>query len=132
MLKEFKEFISRGNVLDLAVAVILGVAFGAIVTSLVDDIIMPIVGALIGGIDFSGLAITVGEASIGYGNFLQSVVNFLIVAFAVFLFVKSINEMQKRMMRAEEKPPEVPPEPSGEEKLLMEIRDLLRDRGTAV
>ncbi|MFW6183692.1 MAG: large conductance mechanosensitive channel protein MscL [Chloroflexota bacterium] len=118
MWQDFKEFVARGNVLDLAVAVILGVAFGAIITSLVDDIIMPLVGIVLGGIDFSGLAIQVGEATVAYGNFIQAVVNFLIIAFVIFLIVRAAESMQ----RPEE---EVPEEPSTEEKLLREIRDLL-------
>lgn len=118
MWQDFKEFVARGNVLDLAVAVILGIAFGAIVTSLVDDIIMPLVGVVLGGIDFSALAIQVGEATIAYGNFIQAVVNFLIIAFVIFLIVRAAEAVQ----REEEEAPE---EPSAEEKLLREIRDLL-------
>lgn len=118
MWHDFKEFIARGNVLDLAVAVILGVAFGAIITSLVDDIIMPLVGVLLGGIDFSGLSLQVGEATVAYGSFLQALVNFLIVAFVIFLLVR----FAERFKREEE------PEPvalTTEEQLLTEIRDLL-------
>lgn len=124
MLREFREFINRGNVMDLAVAVIIGAAFGAIVTSLVDDIIMPLIGVIIGGIDFSGLAVTVGDAAITYGNFIQAVVNFLIIAFVIFLLVRTLNNMQKRFAReaAEEPPPEAPPDVQ----LLGEIRDLLK------
>lgn len=121
MFKEFKEFISRGNVLDLAVAVIIGAAFTAIVTSLVDDLIMPVIGAIVGGIDFSGLAIKVGDATIAYGNFIQAIINFLLIALVLFLFVRAVNRMIKQKEAA-------PAEPSAEEKLLTEIRDLLRER----
>ena len=93
MIKEFKNFISRGNVVDLAVGVIIGGAFGKIVTSLVDNILMPIIGAIIGGINFSNLAITIGKATIKYGMFIQNVIDFLIVAFCIFLFVKAINKL---------------------------------------
>ncbi len=93
MLKEFREFISRGNVMDLAIAVILGAAFGAIVTSLVNDIIMPIIGVIIGGQNFKGLAITIGNAVITYGNFIQAVVTFLIIAFVIFMIVRYYNRM---------------------------------------
>lgn len=119
MWQEFKAFILKGNVLDLAVAVIIGVAFGAVVTSLVNDILMPLIGLILGGINFSGLAINVGEASVTYGNFIQAVVNFLIISFVIFQIVRTANRMKK----PEAPPP--PPGPSNEEKLLMEIRDLL-------
>ena len=119
MWNDFKDFVARGNVLDLAVAVILGLAFGAIVTSLVDDIIMPVIGVILGGIDFSGLAIQVGEATITYGNFIQAVINFLIIAFVIFLIVQAAERMQKEE-------DVVPEEPTTTEKLLTEIRDLLR------
>lgn len=127
MLKEFRDFISRGNVLDLAVAVVMGTAFTAIVTSLVNDIIMPIVGMIIGGVNFTGLSITVGDAMIMYGNFIQAVINFLIIAFVIFLLVKGINEAQRKMT-GPEKEKAAPPAPSAEEKLLAEIRDLLKKR----
>ena len=120
MIQEFKTFIARGNVIDLAVAFIMGAAFTSIVNSLVNDIIMPIIGAILGGIDFTSLAITVGDAQITYGNFIQAVVNFLIVAFIIFLIVRSINRMKKPA------PPAAPPAPTKEEVLLTEIRDLLR------
>jgi large conductance mechanosensitive channel len=122
MLKEFGDFINRGNVLDLAVAVIIGGAFTAIVNSLVNDIITPILGLFLGGINFAGLAITVGQAVIGYGNFIQAIINFLIIAFVIFLMVRQIN----RFKPAKEPAPAPPPEPSAEEKLLAEIRDLLK------
>lgn len=125
MSKEFKEFISRGNVLDLAVGVIIGGAFGKIVTSLVDDIIMPFIGLIIGGLDFSGLSIVIGKATIKYGMFIQNVVNFLIIAFSVFMIVKAVNKV--RRIKPEEKEEEpVVEAPSKEEALLAEIRDLLK------
>lgn len=120
MIKEFREFIMRGNVLDLAVAVIIGGAFGAIVTSLVDDIIMPLIGILMGGIDFSGLAVQVGSATVTYGNFIQAIINFLIIALALFLVIKAANSVMRKKAEAP-----TPPAPTAEEKLLAEIRDLL-------
>lgn len=122
MLQEFKDFIQRGNVLDLAVAVIIGGAFGAIVTSLVDDIITPIIGVLMGGVNFSGMGIEIGDALIGYGNFIQAIINFLIIAFVLFMIVKAANAAKKE----EEAAPAAPPEPTKEEVLLTEIRDLLK------
>lgn len=128
---EFKKFISRGNVIDLAVGVIIGGAFTAIVNSLVNDIVMPVIGILFGGIDFTGLRYVVTpasddvpEAAIYYGNFLQSVVNFLLVALVVFLMVKAINGFRRKKEAA----PASAPEPSEEVKLLREIRDLLREK----
>jgi large conductance mechanosensitive channel len=96
MLKEFKEFVMRGNVLDLAVAVIIGGAFGLIVTSLVNDILMPLIGLLLGGIDFTGLSFTVGDAVVTWGNFVQAIVNFLIIAFAIFMIIKAANTTKKK------------------------------------
>lgn len=122
MFKEFRDFISRGNVLDLAVAVIMGGAFGAIVTSLVNDILMPIIGAASGGVNFSGLAVTVGEAAIGYGNFIQAIINFLIISFCIFLLVRSINNMMKKP----EPKQAAPAAPPADVQLLGEIRDLLK------
>lgn len=122
MLKEFRDFIMKGNVIDLAVAVIIGAAFGAIVTSLVNDIFMPIVGAILSGIDFSTLAITVGKANIAYGKFINAIVLFIIIAFVMFMVVRSFNKMRKPA------PPPPPPGPTAEEKLLTEIRDLLKTR----
>lgn len=101
MLKEFKKFISRGNVLDMAVGIIMGSAFTAIVTSLVNDILTPLIGLIIGGLDFGGLAITIGNASIAYGSFIQAVINFLLVALSLFLIVKAINRFH---FKKEEKP----------------------------
>lgn len=122
MLREFRDFINRGNVMDLAVAVIIGAAFTAIITSLVDDILMPLIGVILGGIDFTQLTITFGSAVIAYGNFIQAVINFIIIAFVVFLIVRTINRLQKP--QADESP--APAEPSEEVKLLSEIRDLLK------
>jgi large conductance mechanosensitive channel len=95
MLQEFKEFISKGNVIDLAVAVILGTAFNSIISSLVDDLIMPLIGILLGGVDFSALAITFGSAELTYGNLIQAVINFLIIAFVLFMIVRAYNNLQK-------------------------------------
>ena len=114
----------KGNVIDMAVGVIIGGAFGKIVSSLVDDVLMPIVGMLVGGVDFKGLKLTVGEASIAYGNFLQNVFDFLIIALCIFCFVKLINSLTKK----KEEAPAAPAEPSNEEKLLAEIRDLLKNK----
>jgi len=128
VIREFRDFISRGNVMDLAVAVIIGAAFTAIVTSLVDDIIMPIIGVLIGGVDFTTLSVTVGDAVIAYGNFIQAIINFLIVAFVIFMIVRSINKAQAKLSGPAEEVVEAAPEPTEEEKLLAEIRDLLKNR----
>jgi large conductance mechanosensitive channel len=127
VIKEFREFIMRGNVLDLAVAVIIGGAFGAIITSLVDDIIMPLIGILMGGVDFTGLGIQVGSATLLYGNFIQAIINFLIIALVLFLIIKAAN----RLMRAKAEAP-VPPVPTVEEKLLTQIRDLLQAQNSRV
>jgi large conductance mechanosensitive channel len=120
--KEFREFAMKGNVVDLAVAVIIGAAFGKIVASAVNDIIMPLVGTLLGGLDFTNLMVEVGNAKIQYGNFVQTVVDFVIIAWAIFVAVKVLN----RLKRAE--PPAAPPTPPREEQLLTEIRDLLKQR----
>ena len=125
MIKEFKEFISRGNVVDLAVGVIIGGAFGKIVTSLVDNIIMPLIGMIIGGIDFSNLVWKIGKAKVEYGLFVQNVVDFLIVAFCIFIFVKAINKLNEKVKKKEEKKEEAPSK-SNEVILLEEIRDLLK------
>ncbi len=121
-IKEFKEFISRGSVIDLAVAVVIGGAFTKIVNSLVDDIIMPIIGVIIGGINFENLMITVGTAEIRYGMFIQAIVNFLLISLVIFSIIKSINQFKKK----EEEKPEEPAAPSEDIVLLTEIRDLLR------
>lgn len=126
MFKEFKEFISKGNVLDLAVGVIIGGAFGKIVTSLVDDIIMPIVGLIIGGINFLGLSFKIGDATVKYGMFIQNIVNFLIIAFSIFLVIKAVNKMRRINPEKEEAP--VEQKKSNEEILLTEIRDLLKNK----
>lgn len=122
MLKEFKEFALRGNVMDLAVGVVIGAAFNAIVTSLVADVFMPVIGILTGGLNFSGLSYTFGNAVILYGKFIQAIFVFMITAFALFLFVKGIN----RLKRKEEAKPTIPVEPPAEIRLLTEIRDLLK------
>jgi large conductance mechanosensitive channel len=129
MLEEFKKFAMKGNVVDLAVGVVIGGAFGKIVTSLVNDIIMPPIGYITGGVDFSSLAITLKDAvgdtpavTIGYGAFLNNVIDFLIVAFSIFLVIKALNKMKKK---EEEKPAE-PAKPSEEVVLLQEIRDALK------
>jgi large conductance mechanosensitive channel len=137
MLKEFREFAMRGNVIDMAVGIIIGAAFGKIVTSLVNDVIMPPIGMLMGNVDFSNLFVnlsigtsyaSVAEAEaagapiIKYGIFINNVLDFLIVAFAIFLVIRGLNKLKRRQ---EEAPP-APPAPSAEEKLLAEIRDLLR------
>lgn len=129
MMKEFKAFAMRGNVVDMAVGIIIGAAFGKIVSSLVADVIMPPIGMLLGGVNFTDLAVTLREAqgeveavTLSYGVFIQTVVDFLIVAFAIFMVVKGMNSMKKK----EEAAPAAPPAPSKEELLLTDIRDLLR------
>jgi len=129
MMKEFKEFAVKGNVVDMAVGIIIGAAFGKIVSSFVGDVIMPPIGVLLGGVDFSGLAFTVKAAAgevpavvISYGKFIQTVVDFAIIAFAIFIAVKGINSLKRK----EEEAPKASPEPSSEEVLLTEIRDLLK------
>jgi large conductance mechanosensitive channel len=123
MFAEFRKFIAKGNVIDLAVAVILGAAFTAIVTSLTQDIIMPLIGMVLGGVDFTTLTIQVGEATLAYGLFIQAIINFLLIALVLFMMVHSINKMQERSKKEEAAAP--PPGPSDEVKLLAEIRDLL-------
>ncbi|MGH6620388.1 MAG: large-conductance mechanosensitive channel protein MscL [Alphaproteobacteria bacterium] len=118
--KEFREFAMKGNVVDLAVGVVIGAAFGKIVASAVGDIIMPIIGLLMGGVDFGSLSVQILEARIQYGKFIQTCVDFVIIAWAIFVAVKVIN----RLKRAE--PPPAPPTPPREEQLLTEIRDLLK------
>ncbi len=122
LFKEFKEFIARGNVMDLAVAMIIGAAFTAIVSSLVNDIVMPFLGWLIGEMDFTAYAIKLGEASINYGTFIQNIINFLCIGLVVFLMVKALNKFKKK----KEEEPKPDPEPSDEVKLLTEIRDALK------
>lgn len=125
MLKEFKQFIARGNVMDLAVGVILGAAFGSIVTSLVEDILTPLLGIIMGGIDFTGLSFTIKDAVISYGNFIQNVINFLIQAFCIFLMVKAVN---KFFHKKEEAAAEETPVKSEEVVLLEQIRDALTEK----
>ena len=120
--KEFKEFISKGNIFDMAVGVIIGGAFGKIVSSLVDNIIMPLIGVIIGGLNFSELSIKVKDATIGYGIFIQNVVDFLIIALCIFVVIKAMNKFKKKEEAAE------PPKPSEEVLLLREIRDSLKKK----
>lgn len=138
MLKEFKEFAMKGNVLDMAIGVIIGGAFGKIVSSMVSDVLMPPIGLMMGKVDFSSLFIDLsrtsppslaaakaaGAPTLNYGVFLQSVFDFLIIAFVIFMLVKQVNRFKKEAPP----PPAAPPEPTNEEKLLMEIRDLLKNR----
>ncbi len=138
MLKEFREFIMRGNVIDLAVAFVMGAAFGAVVSSLVKDIIMPVIGYLLGGVDFSNMFIVLGggsyasladaqkagAATINYGVFINSIITFLVVGLAMFFVVKSANALKRKPAEA----PAAPPAPPKEEQLLTEIRDLLKAR----
>ena len=124
-IEEFKAFAMKGNVLDLAVAVVIGGAFGKIVSSLVADIVTPLIGLLMGGVNFSGMSYTLGDAVVTYGVFVQSVIDFIIVAFAIFMVVKGINKAQAAVVKKEEAA-EAPKGPSEEVKLLMEIRDALR------
>jgi large conductance mechanosensitive channel len=133
MFKEFKEFAMRGNVVDMAVGIVIGGAFGKIVSSFVADVLMPPLGLLLGGMDFSDLAVTLKAASEGteavllkYGVFIQTIVDFLIIAFAIFLVVKAMNTAMDKMKKQEEAAPAEPPKPSKEEVLLTEIRDALR------
>ncbi len=139
--KEFKEFAMKGNVMDMAIGVVIGGAFGKIVTSLVNDIIMPLVGALIGNVNFTTLSLNlrapklneageiVSEAvTLNYGNFIQVTVDFLIIAFCIFLVMKGINKATSALKKEEEAAPATAPEPSAEEKLLTEIRDLLKEK----
>ena len=132
IFSDFKDFISQGDVLDLAVGVIIGGAFGKIVSSLVNDIIMPIIGVIIGGVDFTGLKAEIGEATITYGVFIQNVLDFLIVALCIFFFVRGIEKMKKRMeerfKKSEEEAAEEEPKKDEQIVLLEEIRDLLKEK----
>lgn len=129
MIKEFKTFIARGNVLDLAVGVVVGGAFGKIVTSLVDDIIMPLVGLLMGGLDFSSLSIKVGNARIMYGSFIQNIVDFLIVAFCIFLMIKTVNKLTSKVEAKKQKEKKKEEAKKAENIVLLEeIRDLLKEK----
>ena len=130
-LKEFKEFAVKGNVVDMAVGVIIGAAFGKIVTSLVNDVMMPLLSAVIGNVKFSNLAITInGENTLNYGNFIQVVVDFLIVAFCIFMVIKGINKLSNLKKKEEEAPaePEAPAPKPDDVVLLEEIRDLLKNQ----
>lgn len=131
MMSEFKSFAMKGNVVDMAVGVVIGAAFGKVVTSLVNDVIMPPIGVLIGGVDFSDLALTIQEATaetpavtINWGSTAQTLLNFIIIAFAIFMVVKGMNKMKKK----EEEAPAAPAKPSNEEVLLTEIRDALKNK----
>lgn len=129
MMSEFRDFAMRGNVVDMAVGIVIGGAFGKIVTSFVNDVLMPPIGMALGGVDFSDLAMTLKAASgdvaavtLNYGSFVQTVVDFVIIAFAIFMVIKAMNSLKKK----EEAKPAEPPKPSSEEVLLTEIRDLLK------
>lgn len=137
LAKEFKDFAMRGNVVDMAVGIVIGGAFGKIVSSLVNDVLMPPIGLLLGGVNFTDLKITVKEASVdaagqainavtlNWGNFVQVLIDFLIIAFAIFMVIKGMNSLKKKKEAAPVAPP-APPAPSAEEQLLAEIRDLLK------
>jgi large conductance mechanosensitive channel len=129
MMSEFKSFAMRGNVIDMAVGIVIGGAFGKIVSSFVNDVLMPPIGMMMGGVDFSDLAVVLKQASgdvvavtLNYGSFIQTVVDFLIIAFAIFMVIKAMNNMKKK----EEEAPAAPPKPSAEVELLTEIRDSLK------
>ncbi|MBO0602603.1 large conductance mechanosensitive channel protein MscL [Sporosarcina sp. E16_3] len=126
MLKDFKDFALRGNVFDLAIAVVIGAAFGKIVSSLVENIITPLIGVISGGIDFSGLHQKIGDADVTYGVFLQSIFDFLIVAFVIFMVIRLMAKFKRKEEVVEEAAPEVDPK----EALLIEIRDLLKEGKT--
>ncbi|MCM8760487.1 MAG: large-conductance mechanosensitive channel protein MscL [Candidatus Omnitrophica bacterium] len=134
VMKEFKEFAIKGNMIDMAVGIIIGAAFGKVVSSLVSDVIMPPIGAILAGVDFTNLAIILRQPAgskpavlLHYGKFIQAMVDFLIIAFAIFLLVKGVNKLR----RAQEKPSSPPPPPSKEEALLAEIRDILKGQKQA-
>ena len=122
-VKEFKEFAMKGNVMDMAVGVIIGGAFGKIVTSLVDDVLMPIIGMLTGGVDFNGLVAKVGDATVKYGTFIQNIIDFIIIALCIFCMIKAMNKLKKQ----EEPAPEAPAGPTTEE-LLADIKDILKNK----
>jgi large conductance mechanosensitive channel len=127
MLQEFKAFISRGNVIDLAVGIIIGAAFTAIVSSLVDDLVNPLIGLVIGGVDFSSISFGLGDAQFMIGNFINAVIKFVIIAWVVFLLVKAVNKVTNMGKKPEAPAPEAPKGPTAEE-LLAEIRDALKAR----
>ena len=126
--KEFKEFISKGNVMDMAIGVIIGGAFGKIVTSLVNDILMPLIGIITGGINFTELSVKVGEAELTYGNFIQSVIDFLIVALCIFFMTKAIAKAGEKLRKKQEEEAAAAPAGPTSEELLTEIRDLLKNK----
>lgn len=126
MIKEFKEFISKGNVMDMAVGIIIGGAFTAIVNSLVDSILMPIIGAISGGKSVADMSITVGNAAIGYGAFLQAIIDFLLIAFVLFMIIKALNKAKAAVVKEKEEAPAEPEETPADIALLTEIRDLLK------
>lgn len=137
MLKEFRDFILKGNMLDMAVGIIIGAAFGTVVKSLVNNVIMPPIGQLLNGVDFSQLKLVIGtkevegatqEVAISYGAFINDLITLVIVGFCVFLLVKAYNQARKRFEKKQDETPTPPPAPSGEERLLTEIRDLLKQR----
>ncbi|USK86856.1 large conductance mechanosensitive channel protein MscL [Peribacillus asahii] len=123
MLNDFKKFALKGNVVDLAVGVIIGAAFGKIVSSLVEDVIMPLIGLLLGGVSFANLQFTLGDAVVKYGSFIQTIVDFFIVAFSIFMFIRVFNRLQRKKDKEEIAEPV---KPTREEELLTEIRDLLK------
>ena len=126
-LAEFKTFIARGNVMDMAVGVIIGGAFSNITNSLINDIVMPVLGIFTSSVSFAELSVNIGPAVVTYGNFIQAILNFLIMAFVVFCLIKAINKLHRKKEEAPAEEP-APPEPSAEEKLLTEIRDLLKEK----
>ena len=126
MIKEFKEFISKGNVMDMAVGIIIGGAFTAIVNSLVESILMPIIGALSGGLSVADMSVTVGNAAIGYGAFIQAIIDFLLIALVLFSIIKALNKAKAVVAPEEEPAPEEPEEVPADIALLTEIRDLLK------
>jgi len=126
-IKEFKDFAMKGNVMDMAVGVIIGGAFGKIVSSLVDNVFMPVVGIITGGVDLSKLSVKVSDAEVKYGLFLQNVIDFIIIALCVFLMIKTMNKFSFNKKK-DTSTPVAPPQPSNEEKLLTEIRDLLKQK----
>lgn len=130
MIKEFRDFIAKGNVMDMAVGIIIGASFTAIVASLVDDLVNPLIGLFVGGVDFSNLSFGLGDAQFMYGNFINAVIKFLIIAWVVFLLVKTLNRIKEAAIRKEAKPAPAPQAPKGptQEELLAEIRDLLKAR----
>jgi large conductance mechanosensitive channel len=128
MIKEFKDFISKGNVMDMAVGIIIGGAFTAIVTALVDSILMPIIGAISGGKSVADMSIMVGNAAIGYGAFIQAIIDFLLIAWVLFMIIKALNKAKAAVAKAEEEAPAEPEADPADIALLKEIRDLLKEQ----